>query len=120
MTQIQKLRASLTRARETMRDFAENYDHDEDAHRYRTSCRVCDAEEAKSEIDAVLTEPVEEDTGLIALLTDAMHELDVLGSYVDDPDIVWPTLGLKVTAKAHKALALKIKDALSKRKEEAK
>ena len=76
--------------------------------------------EQLAKIDAALAEPVEEDTGLIALLTDAMHELDVLGSYVDDPDIVWPTLGLKVTAKAHKALAVKIKDALVKHKEEVK
>jgi hypothetical protein len=50
---------------------------------------------------------------LIAMLHEAMHELDVLGSYLDDPDIEWPTVGLKTTAKAHKKLAGQIKALLA-------
>jgi hypothetical protein len=46
--------ALLREARETMRDFAENWDCDEDAHKYRTTCRVCAAKEAKGRIDAAL------------------------------------------------------------------
>ena len=50
---------------------------------------------------------------LVAMLYEAMYELDVLGSYVDDPDFEWPTVGLKTTAKAHKKLAGQIKALLA-------
>jgi hypothetical protein len=46
----------LREARETMRDFAENWDCDTDAHKYRTTCRVCAAKEAQRRIDAALAE----------------------------------------------------------------
>lgn len=49
---------------------------------------------------------------LTALLTEAMNELAMLGSYADAPDTIWPNLGLKLTAKAQRALCLKIKAAL--------
>lgn len=45
---------------------------------------------------------------LIALLNDARQELAVLASYVDDPETKWPTVGLKMTAKAHKLLVERI------------
>lgn len=32
--------------RKTLKAFAEWFDHDEDAHRYRTLCRVCESEKA--------------------------------------------------------------------------
>jgi hypothetical protein len=46
----------LREARETLRDFAENWDCDTDAHQYGTTCRVCAAKEAKDRIDAALAE----------------------------------------------------------------
>lgn len=45
---------------------------------------------------------------LVALLNDARQELAVLASHLDHPDVVWPTLGLKTTAKAHKRLVERI------------
>jgi plasmid stabilization system protein ParE len=50
---------------------------------------------------------------LIALLRQASAELSVLASYVEDPDTVWPNLGLKVTAKAQKKLRDSIDAALA-------
>jgi hypothetical protein len=57
MTENEKLRALLAEAHGTLRDFAENWDCDSDAHKYGTTCRVCDAETMKKRIDAALAEP---------------------------------------------------------------
>ena len=57
-SEVEKLRALLAEAQEVMRDFAENWDCDTDAHKYGTTCRVCDAEKMKQRIDAALAEPV--------------------------------------------------------------
>ena len=54
----EKLRALLAEARDTLRDFAENWDCDADAHKYGTVCRVCDADAFRKRIDAALAEPV--------------------------------------------------------------
>lgn len=59
MTENEKLRALLAEARGTMRDFAENWDCDTDAHKYGTTCRVCDAGAMKESIDAALAEPAQ-------------------------------------------------------------
>ena len=37
--------AALRKVMEFVRDVATNWDHDEDAHKYGTLCRVCEAEE---------------------------------------------------------------------------
>lgn len=58
MTQNERLRELLAEARETLRDFAENWDCDSDAHKYGTTCRVCESREAQQRIDAALAEPV--------------------------------------------------------------
>jgi hypothetical protein len=50
-----KLRALLAEARDTMRDFAENWDCDS---KYGATCRVCAADGMKERIDAALAEPV--------------------------------------------------------------
>lgn len=50
----------LREARETMRNFAENWDCDTDAHKYRTTCRVCAAKEAQDRIDAALADALAE------------------------------------------------------------
>lgn len=44
----------LHEARETLRDFAENFDCDEDSHKYHTTCRACDAANQRDRIDAAL------------------------------------------------------------------
>ena len=36
----------IARLRAFAKNVADNYDHDEDAHRYNTPCRVCEAERA--------------------------------------------------------------------------
>lgn len=53
--EIEKLKSLLTEACEVMRDFAENWDCDSDAHKYGTTCRVCDADAMKRRIDAALS-----------------------------------------------------------------
>lgn len=60
MSDLEKLRVLLREARETLRDFAENYDCDSDAHRYGTTCRACDAKAVKQRIDDVLAQPPRE------------------------------------------------------------
>ncbi len=57
MTQNERLRALLAEARETLRDFAENWDCDSDAHKHGTTCRVCESREAQQRIEAALAEP---------------------------------------------------------------
>jgi hypothetical protein len=52
-------------------------------------------------------------TELLRLLRQASAELSVLASYVEDPDTVWPNLGLQVTAKAQKKLRDSIEAALA-------
>lgn len=47
-------REMLEKAREFARDISRNYDCDNDAHRYGTSCRCCDAEELLGAIAAHL------------------------------------------------------------------
>ncbi len=37
---------------DALRDIRDNYDHDSDAHKYNTSCRVCTATEALTEYEA--------------------------------------------------------------------
>ena len=54
----ENLRALLAEAHGTLRDFAENWDCDSDAHKYGATCRVCDAETMKKRIDAAFAEPV--------------------------------------------------------------
>jgi len=51
--QNERLRALLAEARETLRDFAENWDCD----KYGTTCRVCESQEVQQQIDAALAEP---------------------------------------------------------------
>ena len=53
-----------------------------------------------------------------ALLREARMELSVLASYVEDPDTVWPTVGLKVTARAQKTLRNRIDAALAAHRDE--
>jgi hypothetical protein len=53
------------------------------------------------------------------LLRQARNELDVLASYVENPNTVWPTAGLKVTAKAQKKLRDRIEVALAERQDSA-
>ena len=54
-----------------------------------------------------------ENEKLRALLAEARQELAVLASYVDDPETKWPTVGLKMTAKAHKRAVTRIDAALA-------
>jgi hypothetical protein len=61
----EKLLDLLREARETMRDFAENWDCDTDAHKYRTTCRVCAAKEAQRRIDAALAERQDSATDVV-------------------------------------------------------
>jgi hypothetical protein len=49
---------------------------------------------------------------LVAVLKEALNELRVLASYVDDPKTEWPNAGLLMTAKAHKRTAARIERAL--------
>lgn len=51
---IDALEAELRNARESFRDLAENWDHDDDAHRYGAACRVCIAARDMERIDAAL------------------------------------------------------------------
>lgn len=44
----------LREARETLHDFAENFDCDGDSHKYDTTCRACDAAKQRDRIDAAL------------------------------------------------------------------
>ena len=44
----------LREARETLHDFAENFDCDGDSHKYNTTCRACDAAKQRDRIDAAL------------------------------------------------------------------
>jgi len=48
-TEILKARVKVLR--EFARNIANNYDHDEDAHRHGTRCRICDAEEVLRETE---------------------------------------------------------------------
>jgi hypothetical protein len=48
--------ALLREARETMHDFAENFDCDGDSHKYNTTCRACDAAKQRDRIDAAFAE----------------------------------------------------------------
>lgn len=52
--EVPELRELLKLARETLRDFATNWDCDSDAHKYGTTCRVCDARETLSKIDSAI------------------------------------------------------------------
>lgn len=54
-----------------------------------------------------------ENEKLRALLAEARQELAVLASYVDDPETKWPTVGLKMTAKAHKRVVTRIDASLA-------
>lgn len=58
MTNEQKLREVLLGVRETLRDFAENWDCDSDSHRYGTTCRVCDAEKMNRRVEHALVDTV--------------------------------------------------------------
>lgn len=55
---------------------------------------------------------VAKSAGLVALLREARSELNMIGSYVNDPSHVWPNAGLKITAKAYAALVKEIDAAL--------
>ena len=46
----------LREARETLHDFAENFDCDGDSHKYNTTCRACDAAKQRDRIDAALAD----------------------------------------------------------------
>jgi hypothetical protein len=52
-----------------------------------------------------------------ALLREARNELDVLASYVENHNTVWPTAGLKATAKAQKKMRDRIDAALAERQD---
>ena len=55
---------------------------------------------------------------LLALLAEAREELNVLASHLGHPEVEWPTMGLKLTAKAHMALRDRIALALTQPVEE--
>lgn len=44
VTENERLRARVSLLENFVRCTRDNWDHDEDAHRYDTPCRVCDAE----------------------------------------------------------------------------
>lgn len=48
--EISELEKKLEIAVEALRNVAENYDHDIDAHKYGTVCRMCDAEKTLAEL----------------------------------------------------------------------
>ena len=47
-----KLKERIKRLEEFARTIENDFDHDEDAHRYGTTCRVCDAEDLLKETKA--------------------------------------------------------------------
>lgn len=49
--ELQYLRKNLANMKETLRDIATNYDCDEDAHRYNTPCRECEAKKALNKLN---------------------------------------------------------------------
>lgn len=55
----------LRETRGTLRDFAENFDCDSDAHKYGTTCRACDAAKQRDRIDAALAEPLDSATPVV-------------------------------------------------------
>lgn len=48
-----KLEEQLRVATEALTDFRDNWDCDSDGHKYKTSCRVCDGEEALAEMKRI-------------------------------------------------------------------
>ena len=62
MSEVERLKVALRGAQETLRDFAENWDCDEDAHKYGTTCRGCAAKKAKESIDASINDAKERGT----------------------------------------------------------
>lgn len=44
--EFRKLRARVAEMEAALRDVRDNFDHDEDAHKYGTTCRCCLAEKA--------------------------------------------------------------------------
>jgi len=41
---IKRMEERIAELEEFVRDVRDDYDHDEDAHKYRTICRMCEAE----------------------------------------------------------------------------
>jgi chromosome segregation ATPase len=98
LAQVEQLR----RERDEARDVAER--NARDCAHLRQSAITLERErdEARAEVER-----------LRALLAEARQELAVLASYVDDPETKWPTVGLKLTAKAHKRAVTRIDAALA-------
>ena len=55
--QIRELQDRIKRLEEFARTIENDFDHDEDAHRYGTTCRVCDAEDLLKETKAKEAKP---------------------------------------------------------------
>ena len=69
--------ALLREARETLHDFAENFDCDGDSHKYDTTCRACDAAKQRDRIDAALSSHDERDPFVAAYQRAFVNGCDV-------------------------------------------
>lgn len=84
-------------------------------------CQECDADYdwASPECPGCSTRRIwnERDLKIAALRAaaqDALHELSILPSYLDDPGTNWPNAGLKILAKAHRKTHAALAEALAK------
>ena len=72
------------RIREYIRNMVTNYDHDQDAHRYRTSCRVCEAEALWDDLQKI--DAIEFSEGEIDRVEEALYhdigDADEAGAFV--------------------------------------
>ena len=55
--QLKQANERIKRLEEFARTIENDFDHDEDAHRYGTTCRVCDAEDLLKETKAKEAKP---------------------------------------------------------------
>lgn len=51
---VKNLEEVLLYAKTTLKDFANNFDCDEDAHKYKTTCRACEAKNVLAAIELIL------------------------------------------------------------------
>jgi len=77
--------ALLREARETLHDFAENFDCDGDSHKYNTTCRACDATNQRDRIDAALAKHEDSATPVVeSVAPSALPEVESDGFWRDE------------------------------------
>lgn len=79
-----------------VRDIATNYDHDEDAHKYRTSCRVCEAQNLLNNwpISTAHLHPRKPDVSEIVGLEHHFNKIeDIIAEFEHDPKTAFQCVG---------------------------